>query len=170
MSQTIAAGARASTPRTTAQAPGQVKDARAASDRRFYLIAAVVMLVCTAGGFRNFYLHGQNPAGREITPRILPFVVLHGLAMTGWVLLFVVQSLFIQTGRRKLHLAIGPLGSLFGVVAAIFGLLAATYSARFNPHASDVFGGAKGVPGHDVRRDAAVRHFRRVRLPLPPQA
>jgi hypothetical protein len=136
MSQTIAAAA------SPVPAP-HIAARRAKSDRRFYLIAAILMLLCTAGGFRNFYLHGHNPAGAEITPRILPFVVLHGLAMTGWVILFLVQSLFIQTGRRKLHMAIGPLGSLFGVAAAIFGLIAATYSAHFNPHASDVFGGAR---------------------------
>ncbi len=137
MSQTIAAGAR-----TPVHAP-HIAARSAASDRRFYLIAAIVMLLCTAGGFRNFYLHGHNFAGAEITPRIRPFVVLHGLAMTGWVILFLVQSVFIQTGRRKLHIAIGPLGSLFGVAAAIFGLIAATYSAHFNPHASDGFGGAR---------------------------
>jgi len=137
MSQTIAAGAR-----TPVHAP-HLAARRAASDRRFYVVAGVVMLLCTAGGFRNFYLHGHNPVGGEITPRILPFVVLHGLAMTAWVILFLVQSVFIQTGRRKLHMAIGPLGSLFGVAAAIFGLIAATYSAHFNPHASDVFGGAR---------------------------
>jgi hypothetical protein len=136
MSQTIAASP------SPVPAP-HIAASRAKSDRLFYVIAAVAMLLCTAGGFRNFYLHGHNAGGAEITPRILRFVVLHGLALTGWVILFLVQCLFIQTGRRKLHMAIGPLGSLFGVAAAIFGLIAATYSAHFNPHASDVFGGAR---------------------------
>lgn len=139
MSETVAIPARASAPRTA----DQIAARRAKSDRLFYLIAAVVMLLCTAGGFRNFYLHGRNSIGAEIAPRILPFVIVHGLAMTGWVILFLVQCLLIQTGRRKLHLAIGPLGSLFGVVAASLGLIAATYSVHFNPQASAVFGGAR---------------------------
>jgi hypothetical protein len=32
-------------------------------DRLFYVIAATLMLISTAEGFRNFYLHGRAPWG-----------------------------------------------------------------------------------------------------------
>jgi hypothetical protein len=135
MSQTIAAAPRASAPPSATRA--------ANADRRFYLIAAIVMLLSTAGGFRNFYLHGRNFMNLPIHPRILPFIVAHGLAMTGWVLVFLLQSALIQSGRRKLHLVIGPLACLFAALTVILGLIAASYSAHFNPIASAELGGAR---------------------------
>src|ERR1700741_3838988 len=74
-------------------------------DRLFYVIAAGMMLVFTAGGFRQFYLHGKAPWG-DITHQILPLVVLHGLAMTAWVILFFVQSTLILLGYRRVHMLV----------------------------------------------------------------
>ena len=85
----------------------QVIDRRFKRDRLFYVIAGSLMLFFTAGGFRNFYLHGRAPWG-EMTSQIVPLIIAHGLAMSGWVILFLVQSILILTGRRRLHLVIGP--------------------------------------------------------------
>ena len=52
------------------------------SDRLFYVIAASLMLISTAEGFRNFYLHGRAPWG-SMTAQIMPLIVAHGLAMSG---------------------------------------------------------------------------------------
>lgn len=56
-------------------------------DRLFYVIAASMMLIFTAEGFRNFYLHGRAPWG-NMTAQIMPLIVAHGLAMSSWVILF----------------------------------------------------------------------------------
>src|SRR6266404_56869 len=69
----------------------------AKSDRLFYVVAAGLMLIFTAGGFRRFYLHGKAPWG-EMTSQIAPLIVAHGLAMSSWVILFLVQSTLILTG------------------------------------------------------------------------
>jgi hypothetical protein len=71
-----------------------VEAGSAASERLFYLIAAGTMVVFTAGGFRNFYLHGRAPWG-NMTSQIVPVIVAHGLAMSSWIILFFVQSLLV---------------------------------------------------------------------------
>ena len=70
-----------------------------------------MMLIFTAGGFRNFYLHGRAPWG-GMTSQIMPLIVAHGLAMSGWVVVFLVQSSLIVSGRRRLHVVIGPIGGI----------------------------------------------------------
>src|SRR5579859_1787674 len=74
-------------------------------DRLFYVIAAVMMLIFTAGGFRRFYLHGKAPWG-ELTHQIFPLVVIHGIAMSSWVVVFFVQSVLILRGYRRLHMMV----------------------------------------------------------------
>jgi len=117
-------------------------DRRSASDRRFYIIAAAVMLLFTAAGFRNFLLHGKAVDG-NITAQIVPLVVIHGIAMMGWVIVFLVQCALIQSGRRKLHLAIGPFGALLGMAIVILGPIVAMLSVHFNPATYQNLGGPK---------------------------
>jgi hypothetical protein len=112
------------------------------TDRLFYLIAACLMLIFTAGGFRNFYLHGRAPSG-EVTTQIFALVTAHGVAMFAWVILFLVQSTLIQTGRRKLHLVIGPLGVALAGAIVILGSAAAALSVHYNPRLYDHLGGPK---------------------------
>jgi hypothetical protein len=57
-------------------------------ERRFYAIAAFAMLALTAVGFRDFLLRGQAAGRVPMTPQIVVLVVIHGLAMLGWVVLF----------------------------------------------------------------------------------
>jgi hypothetical protein len=111
-------------------------------DRLFYVIAASLMLIFTAEGFRNFYLHGRAPWG-NMTAQIMPLIVAHGLAMSGWVILFFVQSVLIRTGRRKLHLVIGPLGGVLAAAVVILGSTVAALSAHFSPQVYAQLGGAR---------------------------
>jgi hypothetical protein len=111
-------------------------------DRLFYVIAASLMLIFTAEGFRNFYLHGRAPWG-NMTAQIVPLIVAHGLAMSGWVILFLVQSVLIRTGRRKLHLVIGPLGGVLAAAIVILGATVAPLSAHFSPQVYATMGGAR---------------------------
>ena len=135
MAQTMT---RATTPASAAKIAGR----RVNRDRWFYLIAASLMLIFTVGGFRNFYLHGKAPWG-DMTARILPLVIAHGLAMSGWVILFFVQSALIQTGRRKLHLLLGPLGGVLAGAIVILGSAVAPFSVRFSPQVYSDLGGPK---------------------------
>ena len=137
MSQTIAVPTRASVsaPRTAVR--------RSDADRRFYLFVAIAMVFFTVVGFRQFFLHGRTPGGSEVTAQILPLIVIHGLAMFAWVVLLVVQSALIQTGRRKLHMVIGPLAMFLAGAIVILGSLVAGLSVHFNPAQYGHLGGAK---------------------------
>jgi len=112
------------------------------SDRLFYVIAASLMLISTAEGFRRFYLHGQAPWG-AMTERIMPLIVAHGLAMSGWVILFLVQCVLIRTGRRKLHVVLGRLGGVLAGAMVILGSTVAAFSAHFRPEIYADLGGAR---------------------------
>jgi len=112
------------------------------TDRLFYVVAASLMLISTAEGFRNFYLHGRAPWG-NMTAQIMPLIVAHGLAMSGWVILFLVQCLLIRTGRRRIHLVIGPLGGVLAAAIVILGSTVAPLSAHFSPQIYADLGGAR---------------------------
>lgn len=126
------------TPVSSAQISGR----RLNPDHLFYVVAASVMLIFTAGGFRNFYLHGRAPWG-SMTAQIIPLIVAHGLAMSGWVILFLLQGILILTGRRRLHLVIGPLGGVLAAAIVILGTTVAPLSVRFSPQLYASLGGPR---------------------------
>ncbi len=106
-----------STPRT-APAPAARKGGLGV--RLFYPTAAAIIVALDVWGFQHFYLHGQSYPGREITPPIRMLVIAHGLAMSVWLLLFMVQPSLIAVRRPRVHMTLGKAGVV--VAAAIFGL------------------------------------------------
>ena len=115
----------------------------AKSDRLFYVVAAVLMLIFTAGGFRRFYLHGKAPWG-EMTSQIGPLIVVHGIAMSSWVILFLVQSTLILTGYRRVHMVVtGRVGAVLAPLIVILGSTAAALSAHFRPEIYGPLGGPR---------------------------
>lgn len=112
------------------------------SDRFFYLFASSLLLAVTAGGFRSFLFRGTGPGGGQITSRILPLVVFHGLAMFGWCALFLLQSLLMITRNRRLHMALGRVGAVLAAVIVVLGALTAALSVHFNPANYKAVGGA----------------------------
>jgi hypothetical protein len=112
-------------------------------DRVFYVIAAVTMLIFTAGGFRRFYLHGKAPWG-DITHQILPLVVLHGLVMSAWVMLFLAQSTLIVLGYRRIHMQVlGRAGAILAPLVVIVGTAGAASSVHFRPEIYAPIGGPR---------------------------
>jgi hypothetical protein len=112
------------------------------SERFFYVVAGSVMLIATVVGFRSFLAHGKAFGGGEITRQIVPLVVLHGLAMFSWISLFLVQSIFILNGNRRLHMRIGVAGAVLAGAMVILGSATAILSTRHNPEGDQIFGGA----------------------------
>jgi hypothetical protein len=139
MSQTFAVPMRASARPAAPRAGVRRSDA----DRRFYLIAGGIILLITLVGFREFFLHGKTNSGGRVTAQIMPLVVIHGMAMCAWVVLFFFQSALIQTGRRKLHISLGLLGVFLAATIVILGSVTAGLSVHYNPHEYDGLGGAK---------------------------
>jgi len=102
-------------------------------ERMFYLVAGCLLLLIVAIGFQQFYLHGKANDGGSVTQRIMPLVVLHGIAMSVWIVLFVTQSSLIVSGNRKLHMSLGIAGAMLAALLVVLGSATAIASVHYNP-------------------------------------
>ena len=96
------------------------------NDRRLYILAAILTpLIVLAGFARTYYLkpffNTPDLAGR--------IVHLHGIVMTAWVVLFVVQISLVATRRTRIHQRLGVFGAGLAALVVIVGVLTALYAA-----------------------------------------
>jgi hypothetical protein len=110
--------------------------ARANSARFLYTAFALLLLLSTLLGFQQFYFHGKAYPGREIVPQAKLLVIAHGVAMSCWIVLFVVQSLLIVGANRRLHMALGKVGAVLAALMVILGLRVPIEVTRFGPEFS----------------------------------
>lgn len=108
--------------------------------RLFYSFASIILLVLTLIGFRMFYLNLQAFPGRPLTPPIRAVVITHGVLMTIWMLLSVVQPLLVATRRKRLHMTLGLFGTVLAVGIVVTGYLVGVNAARVNPPDLTLFG------------------------------
>lgn len=102
------------------------KSTLAVVDRRLYVAITIAAILLVVIGFaRTFYL---KPLFE--TPPISNLLWLHGVIMTLWLVLFVVQIRLIATGRRSLHQQTGKIGAVLFVLILAVGTAAAIASAR----------------------------------------
>lgn len=101
--------------------------------RLFYTGAAALLLILMFLGFQPFYLHGKAFPNRELTPPIRTLLILHGTAMSAWMLLFLVQPVLIVSGHRRVHRMLGRVGTVLAAGIVILGLQLGVESARVNP-------------------------------------
>jgi hypothetical protein len=88
--------------------------------RLFYVSGAALALAIVFAGFAKTY-YMKAVFG---TPEIRPLVHLHGLVMTAWFTLFIVQSWLVASRRIQTHRRLGILGAF--LAAALVGVGAAT--------------------------------------------
>jgi len=89
--------------------------------RWFFVCIASVLLVIVAVGFaRSFYLRNLLNAGHTGSSDLPAYIVLHGIALTLWFLLFASQALLVSSGRVRLHRSLGIAGA--ALAAVVFGL------------------------------------------------
>jgi len=104
----------------TPRMPGRV------NDRRLYILAAIfVPLIVLAGFARTYYLKPFF-ATPDIPGRI---VHLHGIVMTSWVILFIVQVALVETRRTRVHRRLGVFGGVLAALVVIVGILTALLAA-----------------------------------------
>jgi hypothetical protein len=99
---------------------------RRISDRPLYLLAAIIFpLIVLAGFARTYYLKGYFA-----TPPLPNLIVqVHGIIMTAWVVLFIVQVTLVAKRRTKLHQRLGILGAGLAALVFIVGIVTAIYAA-----------------------------------------
>ena len=100
-------------------------------DRRLYLAAATLFPLIVVLGFgRTYYLKGLF--GTPPLPSTL--VHLHGLVMTAWVVLFVVQVRLVSSKRIHLHQRLGYTGIALGALILATGFPTALRAANTGRH------------------------------------
>jgi hypothetical protein len=99
---------------------------RRVSDRRLYILAATLIPIIVLVGFAwTYYLKGFF-----VTPPIPGLLVhLHGLVMTAWVVLFVVQVSLVAPKRTKVHQQLGIAGGFLAALVFVVGLMTAVSAA-----------------------------------------
>jgi len=103
-----------------------------AAARYFYSGAALGLAALTFWGFESFYLHGTAPEGEAIRAPIRTLVVVHGVVMTAWMLVFVLQPQLIARRKYTIHMRVGKIGATLAAIAVVLGSFVAVESARLN--------------------------------------
>lgn len=87
-------------------------------------------------GFQQFYLHGRAYPAHPLAPPIKGLLIAHGVAMTSWVVLFLVQPLLIVSGNRRIHMKLGIAGAILAACIVVLGLYLPIQTTRFEPDMS----------------------------------
>lgn len=99
----------------------------------FYTGASALLLILMLFGFQQFYLHGQAFPNRELAPPIRTLLILHGTAMTAWMLLFLVQPLLVVSANSQVHMMLGRIGAVLAASIFFLGLKLGIEAAKVSP-------------------------------------
>ena len=89
--------------------------APAAGDERFFLRAAIIMAVTIVSGFSFQYLMGRSTFASPIR------VHLHAFFFMGWVAIYLMQNIFVVTGRMQLHRRLGWIAAFWIIPMVVMG-------------------------------------------------
>ena len=107
---------------------------RRRGDRVFYTSMSVAFALSVFIGFApTYFLKGFFDG-----PPLSPLVHLHGLVFTGWIVLFLTQTVLVAGRRIDLHRRVGRAGMLLAGIIPILGLTTAIDSGRRNFAANPV--------------------------------
>jgi len=87
----------------------------ATADERFFLRAAIVMTITIVAGFSTQYLMGRSTFASPIR------VHLHAFFFMGWVAIYLLQNIFVATGRMHLHRRLGWIAAFWIIPMVIMG-------------------------------------------------
>ena len=93
-------------------------------DERFFLRAAIVMTVTILAGFSTQYLAGRSTFASPVR------VHLHAFFFMGWVAIYLLQNIFVATGRMQLHRRLGWVAAFWIVPMVIMGTLVTAIMVR----------------------------------------
>lgn len=108
--------------------------------RWFYPAASLLLLILTFIGFRMFYLDGKAFPGRPLTPSIRGIVISHGVLMTAWMILAVVQPMLVAFRLKRWHRQTGMFGAVLAIAMVVIGIRVSIEASRVNPPDMLMFG------------------------------
>lgn len=95
------------------------------SERRFFLIMAVVIAATVVFGFT------LNAARMRWSFLTLPFQVhVHAAVFSSWIILYVVQNALVVRGSLTLHRRLGMLGAVIATAMVVVGILTTVLAVR----------------------------------------
>ena len=98
---------------------------RGSLDRHFYTYVAIIAaLIVFAGFFRTYYL--KDAFDTPVLPALLH---VHGMVMTLWFTLFIVQVRLVALRRTDLHRRVGVIGVLLAALVLVVGTATAIAAA-----------------------------------------
>ncbi|MBO9682675.1 MAG: hypothetical protein J7502_08425 [Flavisolibacter sp.] len=103
------------------------------TERILYAIAGGVLFMLMLLGFQQFYLHGKAFPDHPIFPPLKGVIIAHGLSMTCWMVLFVVQTLLVVTNQFRTHMLLGFFGIAVAISVVIFSSWTAIATTRLEP-------------------------------------
>jgi len=95
-----------------------------AGDERFFLRAAIVMTITIIAGFSFQYLMGRSTFASPLR------VHLHAFFFMGWVAIYLLQNIFVATGRMHLHRKLGWIAAFWIIPMVVMGCLVTAVMAR----------------------------------------
>lgn len=105
------------------------------AERRFYLWTASLIAIFVFVGFsRTFYFHSlfgmPNPS---------LFLNIHGAVMSGWIVIFLLQTALVSVDRVGAHRVLGTVGAVYAALVVLLGSSATVLSARREVRAHSAF-------------------------------
>lgn len=102
-------------------------------ERIVFAVGGAVLFLIMLIGFQQFYLHGKAFPGQPMFPPLKRLLTAHGIAMTAWMTLFVIQTLLIVTNNVRTHMALGMFGIAVAVSVVVFGFWTGIAAAKLEP-------------------------------------
>ena len=96
----------------------------ATGNERFFLRGAMVMTVTIVAGFSLQYLMGRSTFASPIR------VHAHAFFFMGWVAIYLLQNIFVATGRMHLHRRLGWIAAVWVVPMVIMGFFVTVAMVR----------------------------------------
>lgn len=98
-------------------------------ERSFYCGMALLVTAGVVIGFGpSWFMRGYMNSARPLSP-LTPLVIVHAIAFTAWIALFITQAGLISARQHKLHMRLGMATVGFAVVIVVLGLLTGARSA-----------------------------------------
>ena len=105
--------------------PGLLTSPSRAEHRLFSWLAVSIVLLVFAGFSRTYFLRSLFG-----TPELSTFLHVHGAVMTGWIVLYAVQTFLVASHHTRVHRALGAFGAGYAVLVIAMGCTATVLAAR----------------------------------------